>query len=770
MRNYRLINSACVIVVVLILSACSLTSHLPEGEILYTGIHSCKVVDHVEGKNGEVAVDAVKSALAAKPNGAIMGSSSIRNPFPWRLWVYNHFVNKKGKMGKWIFKHFSTKPVLISGVNPDMRVKVGENIMREYGYFRGDIQYELRYNKRFNRHKRKASLNYRLIMNEEFRYDSIEYRPITPRADSLIKKSMKASLIKQGDPFTYLSLKDERDRVARLLQNRGFYYLKSDMLNYNADTILEQNKVQLRLELKNGITDRYSRSYNIGKIAFYLNSGRNNYSDSLLYKEKMFYFDGRSIPVRPSVLVRQLRLKEGWLYSLRGHEQTVRSMNSLGIFSSTEVRYRERMNSDTLDVAIYLTLDDPINSELEFNFTTKSSNQIGPGAQFGVTKRNLFGGGETFSFNINGAYEWQTGKRPEGKQSAINSYELGTSVSLTVPRILFPYKAKRQFEYPATTSFRISAEQLNRARFFKMLSLSENTSYKFQTSSVARHTFTPFALSYNYLQHTTSDFDSIMNSNPALALGFQNQFLLSMGYNYTYDNSARNKVHKWFWETSITSAGTLMAAAYSLAGEPFTAQKKLFNVPFAQFVKWNTELHYNYKIDKNQSLAARLAAGIVYAYGEGGVPPYNEQFYVGGANSIRAFTIRSIGPGGYRPDGYDRYSYLDQTGDLKLEANLEYRFRLLGDLNGALFVDAGNCWLLKKDPDRPNANITLNNFVKQIALGTGVGLRYDLSFLVIRFDVGMALHVPYETTKSGYYNIPRFKDGLGFHLAIGYPF
>ena len=166
----------------------------------------------------------------------------------------------------------------------------------------------------------------------------------------------------------------------------------------------------------------------------------------------------------------------------------------------------------------------------------------------------------------------------------------------------------------------------------------------------------------------------------------------------------------------------------------------------------------------------RFMAGAIYSYGNAKVAPYSEQFFIGGANSIRAFTVRSIGPGSYHPKVETKYSYIDQTGDLKLEANIEYRFKIIGDLHGAAFLDAGNIWLLRNDPDRPGGQFKFSDFGKDIALGTGAGLRYDLTFLVIRFDVGIGLHVPYETSKKGYYNLPSFKKSLGYHLAIGYPF
>ena len=194
------------------------------------------------------------------------------------------------------------------------------------------------------------------------------------------------------------------------------------------------------------------------------------------------------------------------------------------------------------------------------------------------------------------------------------------------------------------------------------------------------------------------------------------------------------------------------------------------NNPFAQFLKLTSEVRALLKVGNKQHVAARLMGGVLWAYGNQTVAPYSEQFYIGGANSIRAFTVRSLGPGTYNPGRNAKYGYVDQTGDVKLEANVEYRFPIFGDLYGATFLDAGNVWLLRADKNRPGGQLTWKDFGKSIALGTGLGIRYDLSFLVVRLDLGIALHAPYDTGKRGYYNIPKFKDGLGLHFAIGYPF
>jgi outer membrane protein assembly factor BamA len=485
------------------------------------------------------------------------------------------------------------------------------------------------------------------------------------------------------------------------------------------------------------------------------------------------FYEGK-LRVRPNVLYNQLRLHTGDLYSQELQEKTQTNFANLGIFRYSEMQYTPKDTTrrcDILNLQINTVYDLPLDGEFELNVTTKSNNQTGPGAVFSVTKRNIFGGGETFGVSLRGSYEWQTGKRVTGSNSAINSWELGLSGTLTYPQILFPKLFKRDLDYPSSTAFRIYIDQLNRAKFFKMLAFGGSAAYEYQPSATSHHSITPFKLTYSLLQRTTAEFDSIVTANPALGQSLENQFIPAMGYTYTYDDSpiTSKKNHLW-WQSSITQAGLIIDAIYAATGKSFNQRdKNLFGNRFAQFIKATSEIRYSYSLGEKQHLVGRLMAGIAYSYGNAITTPYSEQFYIGGANSIRAFTIRSIGPGSFRPTD-SQYGYLDQTGDIKFEANLEYRFPILGDLYGAAFLDAGNVWLIREDENRPGGQFKWRRFWKDLALGTGIGLRYDLTFLVIRLDWGIGLHVPYDTGKKGYYNIPKFKDGTGVHLAIGYPF
>ena len=757
----------------LLLSACSTTRNLPEGEVLYTGIEEIKVENADESKAGEATMDEIEAALAYPPNNALLGSSSLRVPFPFGLWVYNAFVNKEGKLGKWIFRKLAAKPVLISTVNPEVRVKVARNLLNEYGYFQGESAFEVIPDEK---NPRKAKLAYTITMNHPYTLDSVEYVHIRHRADSLIDATAGERLLRTGDPFNVVRLQAERERISSMLRDNGYYYFRPDFITYQADTTLVPGRVTLRVAPKESLPRTALRTWRLGDISVWLN-GYNNEppTDSVRYKNLTVHYEGK-LRVRPSVLYKRLYLKPGDLYSQRAQERTQTALARLGIFRYTELSYAPRdttRRQDTLDLRVNAAYDLPLDGELELNVTAKSNDQVGPGAVFSVTKRNIFGGGETFGVKLRGTYEWQTGNKLDDNSSKINSYELGLSTTLTFPRVLFPAWGRRDLDMPAATTFRLYADQMNRARFFKLLAFGGEAAYEFQPSATSRHSVTPFKLAYNLLQRTTAEFDSITNVNRALKESLQDQFVPSMSYTYTYDDSPlTDRAHHLWWQASVTQAGLVVNGLYALAGERFGKEgKKLLGNPFAQFLKGTLEARYDYDLGKKQHLVGRVMAGAIYSYGNARTSPYNEQFYIGGANSIRAFTIRSIGPGRYFQNSADnQYAYIDRTGDIKFEANLEYRFPILGDLHGATFLDCGNIWLLRQDEGRPGGQLKWGSFLNDLALGTGFGLRYDLSFIVIRFDVGIGLHLPYDTGKKGYYNIPRFKEGMGYHFAIGYPF
>ena len=752
--------------------SCSTTKHLPAGEQLYTGVKKIEVTDEDFSEAGDEVMSEIEAALAYPPNNALFGSSKVRTPFPFGLWMYNAFVDKPGKLNQWLFKVFAANPVLLSTVNPEVRVGIAKNLLREHGYFNGTADYEVLPHKKDSL---KAEVVYRLTKNEPYRYDSVQYRRFRHRADTLIQLSEDQQLLHKGDLFNVVRLEEERQRIATLMRDNGYYYFRPDYIVYDADSTLAPQKVSLRVQLKQGLSPQVMRPWRIGDITVRL-SGRTNshLTDTLLYEDLTILYN-KKLRVRPNILYNQFRFKPGAVYSQTRQTQTQSKLNQLRIFQYTEMQYTPKDSSrrnDVLQVNVNATYDLPLSSETEINLTANSNKRIGPGAVFSLTRNNLFRGGELLNIKLNGTYEWLYGDRGKEIGASMDNYEYGITGTLTFPRVLLPRFIKREYDFPASTTFQLYANRLNRADFFRMLSFGGSATYDFLPTPIRHHSFTPFRLSFNLLERTTSYFDSISGQNQALFQSLRDQFIPAISYTYTLDNSSiRKGRHTTWWQLSVTESGNLMSGAYALAGKGFGEEKRVLGNPFSQFLKLTTELRYNHALNRNHRFVGRVGLGAIYSYGNMKVAPYSEQFHVGGANSVRAFPIRSIGPGRFHRSNEAGYATLDHIGDLKLEANLEHRFNLVGNLEGAWFIDAGNVWMIRDDEEqRSGGQLEWRHLLNDIALGTGLGVRYNFDILVIRVDVGLGLHLPYETSKSGYFNVPRLSDGLGFHLAVGYPF
>lgn len=763
-----------------LLAGCSVTKNLPEDEVLYTG-RKIVVQNKSNTKVGKTAMTEVEAALNKTASTKIFWGSI---PIPFNMWMYNDFVKYKKGFGRWMFKRFAANPpVFISTVNPEVRVKAASNLLHDYGYFGGNVTYETLVNKKDSL---KAGIRYTVDMKTPYFIDTVYYQRFTPATQRIMERGRGMSYLTPGEQFNVVELDAERTRISSLLRNRGYFYFRPDYMTYQADTTLVPGgNVSLRLIPVPGLPAAAQRQYYLGNTTVHF-LGKNGESpnDSLMYKNLNIHYYNK-LQVRPNMLYRWLNYQayvknplmrasyRTRLYSQHRQERIQEKLSQLGLFSFLDLQYSPRDTTaacDTLDINIQATFAKPLDAELELNVVTKSNDQTGPGASFGLTRNNVFGGGESWNVKLKGSYEWQTGGAD--KSSLMNSWEFGLSTALTFPRVVFPRFGKREYDFPATTTFRLYIDQLNRAKYYKLLSFGGNATYDFQPSTASRHSLTPFKLTFNVLQRTEKAFEEIAVANPELYISLQNQFIPAMEYTYTYDNaSVRSVDHPIWWQSTVTSAGNLTSLIYRAFGEPFSKQEKsLLGAPFAQFVKLNTEFRYLWNIDKNNKIASRIAVGTLFTYGNGTIAPYSEQFYVGGANSIRAFTVRSIGPGGYHPPKSE-YSYLDQTGTSRLEANVEYRFHIFKSIWGATFLDAGNVWLLRKDEARPNSQLQLKTFAKQIALGTGAGVRYDMGILVFRLDFGIPLHLPYDTGKKGYYNVTgSFYKNLGIHFAIGYPF
>lgn len=751
-------------------AACSTVRRIPEGEVLYTGVKKLRIQPDSGVVLSTAAEEAARQPLSVAPNNPLY-SPWLRTPLPIGLWAWNYCYTPREKGFKyWFFKRLAKEPVLLSKVQPGLRTQVAEQALANFGYFGSTVSDSLRYRK----HGRKAKVDYTLRIAEPWFYGEIAYPTVNPGMDPLIDSLRATSLLRTGAQYNLDTLTAERQRITGLLRNRGYYYFRPEYLEFLADTTLRPQRVDLRLTLKPNLPAVALKPYRVGDVTVRLRNLRPGPRDTLRLRNATVIAQ-RPMKIRPRVLQRALTLRPGQLFTVDAQNRTQNELNQLGIFRSVNLSVTpldSLRGGDTLDVAIDAQFDYPLEVALETDATSKSNSFIGPGVTLKVSNNNLFRGGEVLDVKLTGSYEWQTGNKNSGGQtSRMNSYELGLTSNLNLPRLLLPEGWVSRLRYPGSTAFQLGVELMNRPRFFHLIAFSGSAGYNFRTSPYSHHGLTVFKLTYNRLLHTTASFDQTMEENPSIAMSFRNQFVPSISYTYTFDKTyGATGNRRFYWQNSLTAAGNLLSGILRAFGE--RQPQELFGNRFSQFAKEISEVKFYHRIGRrNNWLATRFLVGVGYAYGNSEVMPYSEQFYIGGANSIRAFTVRSIGPGSYRPPADDSDGYLDQTGDFKLEANIEYRFGIMGRLNGAVFLDAGNVWLLKNDPNRPGAELKWKGLLDEIALGTGFGLRYDISYLVIRADLGIGLHTPYPNPdKKGYYNISSFRDGLGFHLAIGYPF
>ena len=749
-------------------TSCSTTSRLEAGDVLYTGV---KKVDYRQADSVKIDADVqdqIFEAINVKPNNPLY-SPYYRTPLPIGLWVYNHWSpNSKGLKG-WLYRKLASQPVLISRVRPEARVKMINTLLSNNGYFSSSAAYTLNYS---SKNKRKASITYSVNVGKPYVIGHVTYleggTPLSQLIDSMARAD---SYLRQGKRYCLDSLNNTRINITNKLRDKGYYYFQPEYLQYEADSSLEKGVIDLRLVKSANIPNMAMVQYYTRRVTATVESSDGGGTPDTLQMRNCTLVKMMPVKIKDDLIPSCLSSKPGRPFKVGSMDRTQLRLSRLGIFNSINMSVSP-VDSVTpegnglLDLDVKCALDKPLEVKFEVQGTSKSNSFIGPGLETSLTHKNLMGGGEQLSWNLNASYEWQTGKGSSYKNSDLNSYEFGSDVTLAIPRLLAPRFVDRSRRYLNWTRASLSASIMNRPNYFKMAQFGAKFSWEWHANKKSLNQFTPFKLTYSKVISKTAAFDSAMAANPAIAQSFKNTFIPEMEYSYTYDNSfGPNNIT---WSSTITEAGNLFAGMWAACGAKGT--KRLFGTPFSQFIKAQTQLVWSRNLGGGKSLVSRVFLGAAHAYGNSSQVPYSEQFYIGGANSVRAFTVRTIGPGSYHPAEQSINAYYDQTGTFKFETNWELRFPILGYFKGAIFVDAGNVWLLKDDALRPGGQLKLKNFFDELAVGTGVGLRFDMSMLVVRADVGVGIHAPYDTGKRGYYNMTRFKDSLALHIAIGYPF
>lgn len=742
-----------------ILSSCSTTRRIPDDEILYNGLKDVKFEDD-SVKMPKALSSSVKSAVDVPPNNywKMLG---WHYPFPLGLWVYNNWSNPPKGFKHWLYEKLAADPVLVSDVRPEVRTRMIEEMLDNNGYFRATSTYELI----FGRNPKKAKILYTVNPGPAYPMKLVGMLPDTTRLNHMIDSlAMRDPYLTAGMRYSTDSLSIARTRITNGLRNRGYYFFQPSYIEYLADSIASPGEIEMKLALAANTPKFALRHYRTGNVTVYVHRHQGGGTADTILTPRVTLVQMQPSKFRTRLIPECVTFRPGRTFSVRDMNRTQTNLSRLGIFSSIDISaVPDSSSTGVLDVVVDCTFDAPYEAAFEINGSSKSNSYIGPGMTFRVSNNNLLGGGEQLTVGLNGTYEWQTG---HGRSSVFNSYEVGLTASLALPRLIAPRFVPRSRFQLNWTRFQLNADLLNRPHYFKLAQFNASINYDWRVTRHVSNTFTPLKLTYTKLMHTTAVFDSIMDANQAVAQSFRSQYIPQMQYSYVYDRQFGHD-NTFNWQFTLQEAGNIFWTIYRACGKK--GEKELFGTPFSQFVKGSTQIVYGRRVSGDNWLVSRVAVGAAHAYGNSTQVPYAEQFYCGGANSVRAFTVRSIGPGSYHDPTADD-NYFDQTGTFRFEANVEYRFSIAGPLRGAVFVDAGNVWLLKDDPQRPGGVLKASTFLRDIALGTGAGLRFDIGMLVVRGDLGIGIHAPYDTGRSGYYNMTSFGKSLAFHLAIGYPF
>ncbi|MDW5289253.1 BamA/TamA family outer membrane protein [Formosa sp. PL04] len=754
-------NFIVVILTLALLQACSITKHIPEDNLLYTGAH-VKIQSDSILKNKDQLKDELESTIRPVPNSKVLGMYL-------GLYYYYKMQNKKSNfINKWIYKKIGEEPVYQSTVKTFDVEDILVNRLENHGFFYSSASSEIVKNEE----KKEASVDYTIDVKQP-------YTMVTYQVDSMsgvifeeLKKSLSKTELKPGIRFDLDYLKTERLRIDADLKKAGYYNFNSDFLIFEADTTrYKDRQFDLYVRLKNATPEKSAIPYRVGNINIYPDHDIENDSikqETTRFNNKNYIQD--TIFFKPKYLDSYIKIQEGDYYSPIKSRNTARRLSTIGTYKFVNIQYEERdsINGDTLgilDANIYLS---PLNQRAiraEVQAVTKSNDFAGPALELAYNNRNIFRGGEIFSLSANVGYEFQVGG---GSQKGISNTSLGLNSELIFPRVIIPFKIRDDFfkySIPKTKTS-LGINYLNRTDMYTLASGTAEFGYIWKENRFITHEVIPISINYTNLIKTTPEFDQILEENPFLESSFEQQFIAGLTYSFTYNEMVdTKKSHQFYTNVNLDVAGNFI----SLFGTKNDAGNQTFlGLEYAQYAKADIDLRYHFNFKKEQTIATRVFAGYGLPFGNSEIMPYIKQYSAGGPNSIRAFRIRSLGPGTYKgsEDSEGEDNYIDQTGNISLEANVEYRFPLFSYFKGALFVDAGNVWNSIENEAQPGGKFT-SEFMRQLGIGVGVGLRVDVQGFVIRFDFATPISDP--AFDKGERIDFQYKETT-FNFAIGYPF
>ena len=766
-----------------LISSCSNTKFLQEGQLLYTGAKINIKNDTLSKKEKSSLKEALQEQLRPKPNSSFLGLRP-------KLYIYNITKEPKKEKGLryWLKNKIGEKPVLLQDVDREFNKKIIVNYSENKGFFNAKASSDT-----VSKNK-KAQVLYTLKPGARYLISQVNFPEDSTVINSEIQAIKDKTFLKVGNPFDLDVIKAERQRIDEHLKNRGFYYFSPDNIIVQADsTVLKEPKVELFVKLKNNTPQLSKEPFTIDKTIVFADYNLEDVklgkygipyiTDSVEVYNDLYVIDPQH-KFKPKIFDRTLYFNKGDLYNRKDHNLSLNRLISLGVFKFVK---NEFVVSDSLNHtfdAYYLLTPRPFQSlRLETLGKTNSANYTGGEVNLNWTHRNFFKGAEQLKAAIYGAADVQVG----GPKDANNIIRFGANAQLSIPRIVAPFRFNSSSAYVPRTNFNLGYEYLSRTELYTLHNFNTSFGYVWKENERKEHDLKvievtlvkPQNVTDKYLEQINGKYDpdpeKSIDPNPSLQRVIDKQLIFGPTYNYTYTNTMLPKKNTFYYKGSLDLAGTitgLVSGADAKAGK----QKELFNIPFSQYAKMEHDFRYYRKVNDKSTIATRFIAGIGYPYGNSTTMPYVKQFFVGGSNSIRAFRARTLGPGSYDPRNEEASFFFDQSGDIKLELNAEYRANIYKFLNVAVFADAGNVWLINEDDDKPGGKFS-KDFAKEIAVGAGVGLRLDFSILILRLDLAMPLRVPYYE-EGNRWTFDRIdfgsgawrKDNLILNIAIGYPF
>ncbi|AYN06500.1 BamA/TamA family outer membrane protein [Flavobacterium sp. 140616W15] len=747
---------------------CSNTKYLPKGDLLYTGA-SVKVEDSILKKKEKTALqNELQSLLRPLPNKQFLGLRI-------KLWIYNIAGEPKKKKGTryWLRNKVGEAPVLYSKVDLDYNSAVLRNYAENKGFFKVSVSADS------TAKNKRATAEYTVIPRKQYKIKSVSFPDDSSAVAKTIAKTTRRSLLKVGKPYDLDVIKSERERIDSRLKEKGFYYFNSDYILAQVDSTKGDHEVSIKLKIKDETPAKAKVPYTINDIVVYPNFSILKDSTAVAYKKedivkyKDFTIIDSTNTFRPRVFDRALYFKKGDFYNRSDHNLSLNRFVNLGTFNFVKNEFKESDSiKNALDAYYYLTLLPKKFIRVEVLGKTNSASYSGTEINANWNNRNLLRGAELFTLSVFGGADFQI----SGQNKGNNIYKIGGEASLTWPRLITPFNFQGSSEFVPRTKASLSYEYQNRINLYALNSFRGSFGYSWKENVRKEHQLDIIEVNYVSPNHVTPYYLEQVEKDQSLSKVLEKQLIFGPTYSYTYTNTMqKRKKNTFYFNGELDLAGNITGLA-TKANIKKDNTIKIFDVPFSQYVKLKTDFRHYFKLGKESQLASRLILGVGLPYGNSSSLPSIKQFVVGGTNSIRAFRARSIGPGSFKSQDTTSNFLPDQSGDLKLEFNTEYRAKLFSIVRGAIFLDAGNVWLLNNDINKAGAKIS-KNFMKEIAVGAGAGLRFDLSFLILRTDIAFPLRIPYlpEGQRwviddinfgSGSWR----KDNLILNIAIGYPF